>query len=54
MQVCRELFPNLVLSRWAGGLFKLLVILFEFYPISFNIPWESSAQKVPESRVSLI
>ena len=54
MQVGRELFPNLVLSRWAGGLFRLLVILFEFHPISSNIPGESSAQKVPESRVTLI
>ena len=52
MQVGRELFPNLVLSRWPGDLFKLLVTLFEFYQISFNIPGDSSAKKVPESRAT--
>ena len=55
MQVGNELFPSLVLSGWAGDLLKLLVILFEFYQISFNVSAESSAKKVdPESRVTSI
>ena len=54
MQVGRELFPNLVLSRWAGDLLKPSVILFEFYQISFNVSAESLAKKVPESRVTSI